>query len=710
MNRNLRKQVLVFLFILWTSLNIQLLRASEQTLSPYSEAIKAFEEFVVNQMALERVPGLSVGFMKGDFVWAKGFGYSDLENMVPAKAESSYRLASVTKTITAIAVLQLVEAGKINLDATIQTYVPYFPRKRWPVTIRQLLGHLGGISHYKNDTVEGHIKEPKNTKQALAIFEDFDLVAEPGTRYSYSSYGFNLLGAAIEGASGESYGNYIKKHIFDPLGMENSRLDNPLDLIPNRVKGYMIINNVIKNSEYVDISSRFAGGGTRSTVIDLLKYCKGIISGKILKKETIHTMFSSMVQKNGYSTWYGMGWVVRPWRAHFQVNHGGSQPETRTHLLIFPTDNFSIAIASNLEGTNLMAYVKRLAELVLDEDMDSAAYASNMIRQAIYEACDQAYSFGMSFYDWHQKQLAEADKDLEEAFSYFNKYVNEKELESGFEKTRKKIQSGTHPASKEAFIKVGSFMTSALKEALGEEKLGTYRQSGPIAFFSDYIRISEANPGQKMPRFEKDFIELVSGWEKDWNATYTDYIRRLFITPSTNFNDLETKLRETSSGRSIYADFSTDLASASYVFLEKPEPEKAFRILNLSLDLYPNSPVPHASLASAYLWTGATETARNLYKEAYALDHSHPVISIDQLFGFGGALVRAKKIKEAIALGNIVIELYPKDPRVYTTIGDFHLQTGQKDKAFEYYRKALGISPDFELAKTRLREIQKKAN
>ena len=94
-------------------------------------------------MELDNVPGISVGFLKDNFFWAHGFGYSDLENLVPAKAENSYRLASVTKTITAIAVLQLVETGKIDLDADIQAYVPSFPKKRWPVTVRQLLGHLG---------------------------------------------------------------------------------------------------------------------------------------------------------------------------------------------------------------------------------------------------------------------------------------------------------------------------------------------------------------------------------------------------------------------------------------------------------------------------------------------------------------------------------------------------------------------------------------
>ncbi|MFZ2054645.1 MAG: serine hydrolase domain-containing protein, partial [Candidatus Aminicenantales bacterium] len=207
----------------------------------YAEAIQAYERFVAQRMAYDRIPGLSVGFIKDDFSWSRGFGWADVENNVPAKAESAYRLASITKTMTAVAVLTLVEEGKIDLDAPIQRYVPYFPRKRWPVTVRQLLGHIGGIGHYKNDADESHIKEPRDTREALAIFQDFDLIAEPGTRYNYSTYGYNLLGAAIEGASGLSYGEFVKSHILDPLDMSDSRLDHPLEIIPKRVRGYQLI-------------------------------------------------------------------------------------------------------------------------------------------------------------------------------------------------------------------------------------------------------------------------------------------------------------------------------------------------------------------------------------------------------------------------------------------------------------------------------------
>jgi CubicO group peptidase (beta-lactamase class C family) len=165
-------------------------RADDQ----YADKLRSFEEFVRQQMAKNKVPGLTIGFVKDDYMWVKGFGYADLENQVPANAESAYRLASVQKSMTAAAILQLVELKKINLDAEIQTYVPYFPKKKFPITVRQLLYHLGGIPHYVNRDVEQHIKEHKNTREAIVIFENFDLIAEPGTKFSYSSYGYNLLG------------------------------------------------------------------------------------------------------------------------------------------------------------------------------------------------------------------------------------------------------------------------------------------------------------------------------------------------------------------------------------------------------------------------------------------------------------------------------------------------------------------------------------
>ncbi len=709
MKRQFGIALIIILFTVSTAASARLQDVAEDSSSSLAEAIKKFEEYVKERMALDKAPGLSAGFLKGDFTWAKGFGYSDLENDVPAKPESSYRLASITKTITAISVLQLVEAGKIDLDAEIQAYVPYFPRKKWPVTVRLLLGHLGGISHYKNYDIEGRIKVPKNTSEALAIFQDFDLVAEPGTKYNYSSYGYNLLGAVIEGASGESYGDYIRKNIFKPLGMINSQIDDPVDLIPHRVRGYRLINGTIKNSEYVDVSSRFAGGGTRSTVVDLLKYANGIMEKKLLKEKTWNLMFSSMATREGRFTGYGMGWGVRPWRGHFQVSHGGSQPETRTHILIFPTERFAIAIASNREGLNLMPYVSRLAELVLGEDLDSSVYVTDESGQIIYDCCANVFSYGVSQYDWRGEETSKDENDLAKAFSYFNNHLKKTYIQENIKEAKKTIEEGFHPVSNQPFIKIGTHMASTLKKNLGEEPFREYTSRGPLAFFRDYIRISSQWPADKDKfKFSQDFSRLVSDWEKDWSAVYPDFVRDLLITTKTDFDELDTRLKRIFSRAKIYPDFTRDMEEVGLFFLEKDEADKALAVFRSCYDLYPKSPASSSNLATAHLWIGHREEARSYFRKAFDLDPEHPSVSLDRFESIARRLERAKKTDAIFSLADIALELYPKDAGLHLEIGNIYLKAGQEEKAQVLYRRALKLDPKLKAAKEKLKELKQK--
>ncbi|MEA2005846.1 MAG: serine hydrolase [Acidobacteriota bacterium] len=676
--------------------------------SDYSNALVEFEKYVKVQMALDKAPALSVGLLKDDFIWAKGFGFSDLENMVPAKPEGSFRLASITKTITAIAVLQLVEQGKIDLDAEVQTYVPYFPRKNWPVTIRYLLGHLAGISHYKNYDVEGHKKEHKNTKEAIAIFKDFDLVAEPGTKYNYSSYGFNLLGAVIEGASGESYGDYIKKHIFEPLGMTNSCMDDPAELIPNRVRGYRLIKGQIKNSEYVDVSSRFAGGGTRSTVVDLIKFAQGIIGGKLLSRGAWRQMFTSMAARNGYFTDYGMGWVVRPWKGHFQISHSGSQPETRTLLLVFPTENFAIAAASNLEGLDLFPYARKLAELILEEDLGLIAYVNKKEGQVIYDACARVFSYGMSQFDWNNGPITKDKKELSEAFSYFNTYVNSNALQKDFKGTKGKIEAGRHPISKQAFTKVGSFMAATLNDAYGSDALKSYHKKGPIYFFTDFFQITRKLASKKKQfTFTRPFNRLVSSWEKDWERVYTDSIQRLEISPHTNFEELGPHLKKSFSGINIYPDFSQDMTRAAWYHLNEKDFSATFKILNLCVELYPASPFPLTQLAAAYLWTRNIPKAKEFYKKAFAMDPWHSSVSVKAFESVARRLESERKIEELFALGEIALEFYPNNANLHKGAGDMFLKIGNIEEAIKHYKRALELNPKLKDVQKILEKIEK---
>ena len=179
----------------------------------YTDEIKMIETFVQKELERLKLPSLSIAFYKDDFVWKKSFGYADLEHKIPANPDTRYRLASISKPITAVGILRLMQEGKLKLDDEVQEYVPYFPRKRWPVTIRHLLGHLSGISHYRNYDEEGHFTKHFTTEESVGVFKDWQLENEPGTRYRYTTYGFNLLGAVIEGASGKPYAKYMRENV-----------------------------------------------------------------------------------------------------------------------------------------------------------------------------------------------------------------------------------------------------------------------------------------------------------------------------------------------------------------------------------------------------------------------------------------------------------------------------------------------------------------
>jgi CubicO group peptidase (beta-lactamase class C family) len=688
---------------------------SASTVSPQAEVqpvsretLQAFEHFVAERMAYDRIPGLSVGFIKGDYTWARGFGWADIENRSPAKPDSSYRLASVSKTITALAVLKLVEEGKIDLDTEIQSYVPYFPRKKWPVTVRQLLGHIGGICHYRNDTAEGHIKDPKNTRQALAIFQDFPLVAEPGTKYHYSSYGYNLLGAAVEGASGQPFGQFIKTRIFDPLDMTDSRLDNPREIIPNRVRGYQLFKGELRNSEYVDISSRFGAGGTRSTVLDLLKYARGIMDGQILSEATWREMFSPLVLRNGFMSEYGLGWRLQPWNGHFAVSHSGSQPETRTHLLLFPGDEFAVAIACNLEGANLVSYVQRLADLVLDEENGLPAYTPGRVQQTIYQAICLAFDYGLSAYLWTGYPHSKDRDNLNKAFDYLAESTSRNSLGSEYGKAKAKILAGIHPHSGRALTRVGSYMAWVLEENGGRGSLRSYHQRGPIAFFNDYIRLSTTGPSPKRhPRFSSEFSRLITEWETDWAKTNTEEFRQLDITPGTDFEVLIPRLKAAFAGASICPDISPELADVADYFLKKDDGERAMSVLALGREVYPGSPSLAAALGYVLFCNGRVEEGRKLYLEARDLDPLHPVLGAEQFMGAMRQLAQVGKKKEALDLGTAAAEINPKEPRLYAALGELSILNGRKDAAVEYFRKALRLDPNFEEARARLKSLDK---
>lgn len=322
------------------------------------------DELVKNQMAAAKIPGMSVAIVTGmQLQWAKGYGMADLENSVPATADTSYRLASISKTIIAAAVMQLVEEGKLDLDAPIQRYAPTFPKKKWPVTARLLLGHTGGIRTYKRGEKDSTQFYPTLT-EALTVFQKDPLEYQPGTSYQYSTEGYVLLAVAVEGASGMNYYEYVRTHIFEPSGVTSMVHDSVFALIPHRTQGYKKLKSgELVNSALADTSSKPV---ICSNVADLARYAIAFLSGKLVKPSTMEEMFkiypvTARDMPGGVPFGYSMGWNVAPRRDNHELEvwKAGNQQRVTGLLYLRPESRFALAMLCNLEDAPLTVHFAR---------------------------------------------------------------------------------------------------------------------------------------------------------------------------------------------------------------------------------------------------------------------------------------------------------------------------------------------------------------
>lgn len=330
-----------------------------------AEKAEAIRRAVQAEMAARNIPGLSVAVAE-DFtlVWAEGFGKADLENGIAVKPATLFRLGSISKPITAAAVMQLAERGRLDLDAPIQKYVPDFPRKEWPITARELLSHTAGIRHYAGREIES-TRHYTGMVESLAVFKDSDLLFEPGTRFSYSTYGYTLLGAVVEAASGARFMDYVKENVFAPAKMGATREDSVFDIIPGRTRGYRRgPGGAIENCGLADTSYKIPGGGMLSTPADVIRFAIAMQRGVLLKPDTVKQMFTPVRLHDGATAPYGLGWFVHETGGKKLVEHTGSQQGTATVLLTIPAEGLSVAVFSNLEGADIVPLAGKIAQIV----------------------------------------------------------------------------------------------------------------------------------------------------------------------------------------------------------------------------------------------------------------------------------------------------------------------------------------------------------
>jgi serine beta-lactamase-like protein LACTB len=329
-----------------------------------SQKVPAINGVVSSYVSDHHVAGLSVAVIdRGHVIFTQGYGLADVENSVAATADTVYRIASLSKSVTATAAMKLVEAGELHLDVPIQTYCPDFPRKPWPITTRELLSHQSGIRDYRNEEETVNTKHYSSIQEALTQFANDPLEFEPGTKMKYTSYGYIVLGCVIEGASGTTYDRYMHQAIFAPTQMPATRLDDVFAMIPRRARGYRVTaSGELQNSVFVDVSNKPPGSGINSSVRDMGNFVVALYSASLVPKAVLDQMLTPATTRDNKPTIYGLGFFrggpIGKYRGLQEAGHGGDQQGVSSMLYLLPERQFGVVILSNLEGQSSVDFIE----------------------------------------------------------------------------------------------------------------------------------------------------------------------------------------------------------------------------------------------------------------------------------------------------------------------------------------------------------------
>jgi CubicO group peptidase (beta-lactamase class C family) len=292
-------------------------------------------------------------------VWRESFGAADREWDVANTADTKFRLGSITKQFTATAILQLVEQGKLSVDDPISKYYADAPPAWAKVTIKHLLTHTSGIPSYTGlpGFFDKESRSPLTPDGIIKLTRDKPLEFEPGSKYAYDNTGYIILGYVIEKVSGETYADYVDKHIFAPLGMKDTGYDVSGVILRHRASGYQGSKDGWKNADYLDMTLPYAAGSLYSTTGDLLIWDRALADGKILTPASRAAMFTD------YGHHYGFGWRVDTVSGHERIGHGGGINGFSTGIARYPKDGVVAIVLANYNASPSNTLAENLAGL-----------------------------------------------------------------------------------------------------------------------------------------------------------------------------------------------------------------------------------------------------------------------------------------------------------------------------------------------------------
>ena len=329
-----------------------------------SAAVDQITALIQQEMEHRHIPGMAVAVVKnGRISWVQPFGLADIENSVNVTLQSIFRFASVSKPITAVAAMQLVEAGRLSLDETLTSLGMEVPKHMAGITVRQLLAHQSGLRHYQPQAQLEPLRHFTTLDEAYQAHSADPLLFDSGTRFGYTTYGYLVLGCALESSEKTPFLEQLRARVFLPAGMTNARADHLYEIIPHRAQGYFRSRNgELRNSQPQDVSEKIPGGGLVGTIGDLAAFAAALQNGKLLSIQTREIMWTPQKLANRTVTDYALGWHVGERNSHREIYHSGSQPRTSSFLYLQPEDRVAVVVLSNLEQVDFLPLVRRIAD------------------------------------------------------------------------------------------------------------------------------------------------------------------------------------------------------------------------------------------------------------------------------------------------------------------------------------------------------------
>ena len=305
------------------------------------------DAFVRGEMQRQKIPGVSLAVIKdGKAVLVKGYGLANIEHQVPVKPETIFQSGSVGKQFTAMAVMLLVDEGKIGLDDKIGKYLGDVPDSWRTITIRHLLTHTGGLTDYPDDF---DFRRDYTEDELLTRAKAIPVAFAPGEKWQYSNLAYVTLGIIIHKVSGKFYGDFLQERVFKPLGMTTTRIISEADIVANRAGGYRLVKGEVKNQDWVSPTlNTTADGALYLTALDMIKWDDALANGKLLSKAGYDAMWSPVKLASGKTHPYGLGWAVTTVNGRRLVEHGGSWQGFKAFIARYVDGKLTVIVFANL--------------------------------------------------------------------------------------------------------------------------------------------------------------------------------------------------------------------------------------------------------------------------------------------------------------------------------------------------------------------------